>query len=61
MYIRCMIRTQIYLTEVEQDFLKKESDNIDISKAELIRRILDSFIESKEKCLKTLPVRDLEK
>jgi len=56
-----MIRTQIYLTEVEQDFLKKESDNIDISKAELIRRILDSFIESKEKCLKTLPVRDLEK
>jgi len=42
-----MNRTQIYLTDKEQDILKKEAVSIGISKAELIRRILDSYISKK--------------
>jgi hypothetical protein len=42
-----MDRTQIYLTEKEQEFLKEEAKSIGISKAELIRRILDNYISEK--------------
>ena len=45
-----MNRTQIYLTDKEQDSLKKEADEIGIPKTELIRRILDKHIEDKKKC-----------
>lgn len=44
-----MNRTQIYLTDKEQDYLKKEAEVIGISKAELIRRILDAYISEKIK------------
>jgi len=46
-----MNRTQIYLTDKEQKNLKKEADEIGISKAELVRRILDKHIEEKKKCI----------
>ena len=39
-----MKRTQIYLTDKEHDYLKKEAEILGISKAELIRRVLDSHI-----------------
>jgi len=42
-----MKRTQIYLTDQEQDFLRKEADLLGISKAEFLRRILDEYIEKK--------------
>jgi predicted DNA-binding protein len=45
-----MNRTQIYLTDKEQNSLKKEADEIGIPKAELIRRILDKHIEEKKRC-----------
>jgi predicted DNA-binding protein len=40
-----MNRTQIYITDKEQEALQKEAESIGISKAELIRRILDKHIE----------------
>lgn len=40
-----MKRTQIYLTENEHGFLKEKASLLGISKAELIRRILDSYIK----------------
>ncbi len=40
-----MIRNQIYLTKNEVDFFKKEAKKLGISMAELIRRVLDSYIE----------------
>jgi hypothetical protein len=42
-----MNRTQIYLTDKEQEHLKREADALGISKAELIRRILDIYISKK--------------
>jgi hypothetical protein len=44
-----MNRTQIYLTDKEQEYLEKESQSIGISKAELIRRILDDYISEEQK------------
>lgn len=40
-----MNRTQIYLTEKQMDFLKKVSLEDDISISELIRRVLDLYIQ----------------
>jgi hypothetical protein len=37
-----MERTQIYLTEVEVDLLKRESERTGASKAELIRRAIQA-------------------
>jgi hypothetical protein len=56
MYNRCkenirrdkMIRTQICLTENEKTRLEEESKQIGISMAELIRRILDRYLEKKQ-------------
>lgn len=42
-----MGRTQIYLSDKELDFLKKEAEILGISKSELIRRILDEYISKK--------------
>jgi len=44
-----MNRTQIYLTDNEHSYLKKEANKIGISKAELIRRILDNYIKKERK------------
>jgi hypothetical protein len=44
-----MNRTQIYLTDYEQRFLEKEAELLGISKAELIRRILDLHISKNDK------------
>ena len=43
-----MQRTQIYLSDKEQESLKKEAEDLDISKSELIRRILDNHIHDKK-------------
>lgn len=40
-----MNRTQIYLTKKQMDFLKKVSLEDDISISELIRRVLDLYIQ----------------
>lgn len=45
------VRTQIYLTTVESDFLKEFSKSKGITKSELIRRILDEWIEERKKIL----------
>lgn len=43
-----MNRTQIYLTEKQMDFLKKVSLEDDISISELIRRVLDLYIQKQK-------------
>lgn len=43
-----MKRLQIYLTERQSVVLKEKAKNIDISLAELIRRILDRYIDKGE-------------
>ena len=43
-----MKRFELYLTEVELKKIKKESDSLDLSMAEIIRRILDSHFETNE-------------
>ena len=42
-----MKRTQIYLTERQIEILNKESDNKGLSLSELIRRIIDGYLELK--------------
>lgn len=44
-----MERSQIYFTKQEKDFFKKEAKQKGISMAELIRRVLDSYMELKNK------------
>ena len=44
-----MKRTQIYFTEKQLKFFKKESKKIQITSSSLIRRVLDSYIEKNEK------------
>ena len=41
-------RTQIYLTEIEINYLKTESEQKQITMSELIRRILDEWINKKK-------------
>lgn len=41
-------RTNIYLTDVEQKYLRKSAKQTGITVAELIRRILDAWIEKDE-------------
>ena len=42
-----MKRTQIYLTKQEVTKLKKEAQGLGISKSELIRRIIDLYLDKK--------------
>ena len=44
-----MKRTQIYLTKQEVVKLKKETQDLGISKSELIRRIIDLYLDKKIK------------
>jgi len=41
-----MIRTQICLTKKQKKYLDKQSKELGISMAELIRRILDEYVEA---------------
>jgi hypothetical protein len=41
-------RSQIYFTKQEKDFFKKEAKEKGISMAELIRRVLDNYIDKKQ-------------
>ena len=43
-----MKRTQIYLTKQEAIKLKEKAQIIGISKSELIRRIIDLYLDKKE-------------
>ena len=43
-----MKRTQIYLTKQETVKLKKEAQELGISKSELIRRILDLYLNKED-------------
>jgi len=42
-------RTQICLSDKEQEFLKNKSEEMGISKAEFLRRIIDSYIEEENR------------
>lgn len=44
-----MKRTQIYLTKQEVIKLKKKAQKIGISKSELIRRIIDLYLDKENK------------
>ncbi|HLO11186.1 MAG TPA: ribbon-helix-helix protein, CopG family [Pseudoneobacillus sp.] len=44
-----MKRTQIYLTEKQHEQLNKVSENNDIKISELIRRIIDEWIDRQNK------------
>ena len=44
-----MERSQIYFTKREKDFFRKEAIEKGISMAELIRRVLDDYMEKKQK------------
>lgn len=43
-----MKRTQIYLTDNQMVLLDKKAQEIGISKSELIRRVLDDYINKSE-------------
>lgn len=45
MYINCMVRKQIYITDKQEAYLKSQS----IKEAELIRRALDEYIKRNSK------------
>ena len=47
-----MKRTQIYLSETEVKIIKQYSHDLGISKSEMIRRIIDLYIENKERGIK---------
>jgi len=47
-YDACMFRTNIYLTERQRKALAKEAMKLGLSVSELIRRVLDEHIDSKE-------------
>lgn len=42
-----MHRTNIYLSDEQRDWLQRESERVDMSQAEIIRRALDYWIELK--------------
>lgn len=44
-----MNRTQIYFTEDEHRFLKKKAYENDVSMAEIIRRIIDEYMQKEER------------
>lgn len=48
-YIGCMHRTNIYLTERQRKTFAAQAGKLGISVAELIRRILDKHIEQGSK------------
>jgi len=47
-----MKRTQIYLTEKEKTVIKKYANDLGISKSEMIRRIIDLYIDHQQILLK---------
>lgn len=47
-----MIRKQMYLSEKQESFLKKKSTKIGISYVELVRRIIDQYIDIEENNVK---------
>ena len=47
-----MKRTQIYLSEIEVNTIKQYAHDLGISKSEMIRRIIDLYIENKERIIK---------
>lgn len=47
-YVGRMHRTNIYLTERQEKMLQKEATKLGISMAELIRRVLDTYLERKK-------------
>ena len=44
-----MIRTQIYFTKRQKKFFKRESKRLQDTSASLIRRVLDQYIDQKER------------
>ena len=49
MYDRPMKRTNIYLTERQMKALQKKADKMGLSMAELVRRILDEYLDKEER------------
>ena len=49
-YIKHMKRTNIYLTEKQQEALRKLSAETGLSVAELIRRAIDLFLKGEKVC-----------
>ncbi len=44
-----MIRTQIYFTERQKKFFKRESKRLQTSQASLIRGVLDRYMDQKKR------------
>ena len=44
-----MIRTQIYLSQKQREFFKKEAQKYGIKLSEMIRRAMDSYIKQEER------------
>jgi hypothetical protein len=44
-----MRRTNIYLTKRQHSALGKEAERLNISAAELIRRVIDEWLDNREK------------
>ena len=44
-----MERTQIYFTKRQKKFFKKESEKLQIPYSELVRRVLDGWIEKQKR------------
>lgn len=42
-----MIRTQIYFTERQKQFFKKESERLQTTQSSIIRGVLDGYIDKK--------------
>ena len=44
-----MIRTQIYFTKRQKKFFKKESKRLQETSASLVRRVLDQYIDQRDR------------
>ena len=56
-----MIKTLISLTERQMNILSTESESLGISKSELLRRIMDKYLDSGKKAIRDQVLEDKAK
>lgn len=56
-----MIKTLISLTERQMNILSTESESLGISKSELLRRIMDKYLDSGKQAIKDEVLKDKAK
>lgn len=56
-----MIKTLVSLTERQMSILSTESESLGISKSELLRRIMDKYLDSGKQAIKDEVLKDKAK